>query len=151
MHSHGNFMHKGHWMHPYRGPTLTYEEPPALYPNKIIGGNDDERANKRSHESGVTTGHKMPPSKVPRKEPSVISDQSSVAESSDDMNQSSSSSSLSGHYHACIPCARCGNFCEHCTKCKGLSEAFRSPLSRRGDKSILANPARISGIRHHTS
>ncbi len=87
MRSHGNFMHKGQWVHPYRDPTLTYEEPPALFPNKILGvSNDEERANKRSHESAVPTGHTMHPSKVPRKEPSVISDQSSVAESSDDMN-----------------------------------------------------------------
>jgi hypothetical protein len=99
MRSHGNFMHKGHWVHPYRDPTLTYEEPPALYPNKTIGGNDEERANKRSHENAVPTGHRMHPSKVPRKEPSDRSDQSSIADSSDDMNQSSSASSYdSAHY-----------------------------------------------------
>jgi hypothetical protein len=116
MRSHENFMHKGQWVHPYRDPTLTYEEPPALFPNKtlgvfeepkprtvynLIGSNDEERANKRSHESAVPSRHKMHPSKIPRKETSDISDQSSVAESSDDMNQSSSSSSnLSGHYHS---------------------------------------------------
>jgi hypothetical protein len=51
MRSHGNLMHKGQWAHPYRDPTLTYEEPSALFPNKTLGGsNDEERANKRSHE-----------------------------------------------------------------------------------------------------
>jgi hypothetical protein len=100
MRSHANFMHKGHWVHPYRDPTLTYEEPPALFPNKIIGGNDEERANKRSHESEVPTRHKMHPSKVPRKEPSDKSDQSSVADLSDDMNQSSSASNYDSAYYA---------------------------------------------------
>ncbi len=89
MRSHGKFMHKGHWLHPYRDPTLTYEEPPALFPNKTLGGNeepkprtvynliganDEERANKRAHENEAPTGHRMHPSKVPRKEPSDRSD-----------------------------------------------------------------------------
>jgi hypothetical protein len=108
-------MHKGRWVHPYRDPTLTYEEPRALFPNKTLGGNvetkprtvynligsnDEERANKRAHENEAPTGQRMHPSKVPRKEPSDRSDQSSIAESSDDMNQSSSSSSYDSAYSA---------------------------------------------------
>jgi hypothetical protein len=48
----------------------------------------------------MPTGHRMLPSKVPRKEPSDRSYQSSIADSSDDMNQSSSARSYDRAYHA---------------------------------------------------
>jgi hypothetical protein len=97
MRSHGNGMHKGHWVHHYRDPTLIYDELPAEPKQRmvynLIGTNEEERANKRSHDNEMSSGHRTHPSKIPRKEPSDASYQNSIADSSDDMNQSSSVSS----------------------------------------------------------